>query len=206
MFFHRVIRALRCRSIFSRTRCNLFIAYYICRNSCQPRGTGEKYRFSFDAIHAHLRYPPIYICLFCFYRRLICAVFLPSVAFVRPQTARYFQTSFLSARTQRTPTVRHLTVDRAGFMDRTILPVGLYDPRGEREYLLLPVHRQISPRSRISRFHFIYDKVAVASPTLLAGSGASVCAPVFSTCRCMGHERVARGDDVAAVGFRRGES
>lgn len=91
-------------------------------------------------------------------------------------------------------------------MDRTILPVGLYDPRGEREYLLLPVHRQISPRSRISRFHFIYDKVAAASPTLLAGSGASVCAPVFSTCRCMGHERVARGDDVAAVGFRRGES
>ena len=51
-------------------------------------------------------------------------------------------------------------------MDRTILPLGLYDPRGEREYLPL-VHRQISPRSRISRFRFIYDKVAAASPASL---------------------------------------
>lgn len=113
------------------------------------------------------------------------------VAFLRPQTPRYLQTSFRSAATQRTPTVvRHLTVDRAGFTDRTILPVGLYDPRGERQYLLLLVHRQISPRSRISRFHFIYDKVAVASPALLAGSSAFVCARVFPTCcRCMGHTR-----------------
>lgn len=50
VFFERVIRTFHPRSIFSWTRSNLFIAYYISRNSCHYGGPAEKYRFSFDAI------------------------------------------------------------------------------------------------------------------------------------------------------------
>lgn len=99
VFFHPVIRTLRSRSIFSRTRSNLFIAYYICRNSCQLRGTAEKYRFSCPS--------PISADLYVFIL-LLSTIDLrclsSEVAFLRPQTRRYFQTSFRPARTQRTPT------------------------------------------------------------------------------------------------------
>lgn len=85
-------------------------------------------------------------------------------------------------------------------MDRTILPVGLYDPRGEREYLPL-VHRQISPRSRISLFHFIYDKVGATSP---------VCRLADASCWCVRVGRTGAGGREEGgcpprFGFRRGE-
>lgn len=61
VFFERVIRTFHPRSIFSWTRSNLFIAYYISRNSCHYGGPAEKYRFSFDAIHAHTLPFPLHI-------------------------------------------------------------------------------------------------------------------------------------------------
>lgn len=103
---------------------------------------------------------------------------------------------------KRATSERNLTVDRRTcLMDRTILPLGLYDPRGEREYLPL-VHRQISPRSRISLFHFIYDKVggATVSPVCRSVRGRLVGWLVGGACVWATEE----GGCPLRFGFRRG--
>ena len=155
MFFHRCHPPpahFIPHSIFSRTRSNLFIAYYIPRNGCQQRGTAEKYRFSFDTPFTAPPPPPNDIHRFISVYSGFIENGFAGVSFFRGRlrrmnSPRYFQTSFRAHECTTTTTTtttthteltwsrerdrerKHLTVDRTGLMDRTILPVGLYDPR-----------------------------------------------------------------------------
>lgn len=90
------------RSIFSWTRSNLFIAYYISRNSCHYGGLRRKIQI-FIRCHSRpspLQYPPIYICLFQLYRKWICGSVFPRVLLLDPEYTTH-------------ATSEHLTVDRA---------------------------------------------------------------------------------------------
>lgn len=120
MFFDRVIRTHFTLLVpFSRGRVPIYLSRIIFPGIVvTTAGSAEKYRFSFDAIHAP---PPSNI------RRFISAY----SSFIENGFAGL---SFHASSSSYTEYTTHVTrnfraLDRRS--GRTILPVGLYDPRGE---------------------------------------------------------------------------